>query len=165
MNRIAPIAAVTLCLLLSGCKAASDAEASKDKDAILQLEDGQVKAFNSKDVTSLLSNYMDDAAMISPGGPTIKGKQALQAAITGMTSDPAFSLHFKADDVKVAKSGDIAYTQGTYTLTISNPGTHQPMTDKGSYLTTYTKVVDGSWKVQDDVVVSQTPPPDAPPQQ
>lgn len=164
MNRVAPITAIALCLILSGCKAASTAEANKDKDDILQLEGEQVKAFNSKDVARVLANYMDDAAMISPGGPTIKGKQALQPAITGMVSDPAFSLHFKADDVKVAKSGDIAYTQGTYTLTITNPMTHQPMTDKGSYLTTYTKLVDGSWKVQDDVILSQTPPP-APPQQ
>lgn len=163
MKRVAPITAVALCILLSGCKAASTAEASKEKDAILQLEDEQVKAFNSKDVTKLLANYMDDAAMISPGEPTLKGKQALQGAITGMVSDPAFSLHFHSDDVKVAKSGDIAYTQGTYTLTITNPVTHQPMTDKGSYVTTYTKVVDGSWKVQTDAVISQTPPP-MPPQ-
>lgn len=163
MKRVAPITAVALCILLSGCKAASTAEASKEKDAILQLEDEQVKAFNSKDVTKLLANYMDDAAMISPGEPTLKGKQALQGAITGMVSDPAFSLHFHPDDVKVAKSGDIAYTQGTYTLTITNPVTHQPMTDKGSYVTTYTKVVDGSWKVQTDAVISQTPPP-MPPQ-
>jgi uncharacterized protein (TIGR02246 family) len=159
MKRVAPITAIALSLLLSGCKAASTAEATKDKDAILQLEDEQVKAFNSKDVTKLLANYMDDAAMISPGEATLKGKQALQGAITGMVSDPAFSLHFHSDDVKVAKSGDIAYTQGTYTLTITNPVTHQPMTDKGSYVTTYTKVVDGSWKVQTDAVISQTPPP------
>lgn len=165
MNRIAPIAAVTLCLVLSGCKAASDAEASKDKDALMQLEDEQVKDFNTKNINGLMANYAEDATMITFGGPSVKGKQAIQAATAPMFADPAFSLHFKAYDVKVAKSGDLAYTEGTYTLTLTNPMTHQPMTDKGSYITTYVKVVDGSWKLKTDAIISQTPPPDAPPQQ
>lgn len=165
MNRVVPLTAVALCLLLSGCKAASDAEATKDKDAILQLEAEQMKDFNSKNITALMAGYANDAAMISVGGPTVKGKQAIEAATKPMFSDPAFSLQFHAYDVKVAKSGDLAYTEGTYTLTLTNPMTRQPMTDKGSYVTTYVKVVDGSWKLKTDVIVSQTPPPDAPPQQ
>lgn len=40
----------------------------------------------------------------------------------------------------------MAYSQGTYTMTETNPRTRKPMTVEGTYLTVYTKQTDGSWK-------------------
>jgi ketosteroid isomerase-like protein len=79
-----------------------------------------------------------------------------------MTSDPAMSLQFQASKVDVAKSGDLAYTQGSYTLAITDPQTKKVVNDHGSYVTAYRKQADGSWKAVEDIVVSEIPPPAAP---
>lgn len=40
---------------------------------------------------------------------------------------------------EVAKSGDLAHTQGSYTLTVTDPATKKPIHDKGSYVTVLQK--------------------------
>jgi len=50
----------------------------------------------------------------------------------------------------------MVYSQGTYTLTMTNPKTKKPLTDKGKYLTVYTKQADGSWKVAADTFNSDS---------
>jgi hypothetical protein len=54
-----------------------------------------------------------------------------------------------------SKSDDMAYLQGTYTMT--DPKTKKPMTDKGKYLTVFTKQPDGSWKAIADAFNSDPP--------
>jgi len=54
-----------------------------------------------------------------------------------------------------SKSDDMAYLQGTYTMT--DPMTKKPMTDKGKYLTVFTKQPDGSWKAIADAFNSDPP--------
>jgi ketosteroid isomerase-like protein len=76
-----------------------------------------------------------------------------------MLADPNFKLQFEATKADVAKSGDIAYTQGTYSMTMSDPKTKQPVTDKGKYVTVYKKQADGSWKAVSDILNSDLPLP------
>jgi ketosteroid isomerase-like protein len=57
--------------------------------------------------------------------------------------------------VEVAKSGDLGYTQGTYTMTTTDPKTKKPVTDKGKCK----KQADGTWKAVADMSSSDTPLP------
>jgi ketosteroid isomerase-like protein len=41
-------------------------------------------------------------------------------------------------------------------MTVTNPKTKKPMTDKGKYLTVYTKQADGSWKAVADTLNSDS---------
>jgi ketosteroid isomerase-like protein len=91
--------------------------------------------------------------------PVSSGKDAIRKTIAGMLTDPALSLKFQASRVEVAKSGDIAYTQGSYTMTMTDPNTKQVVNDHGSYVTTYAKQPDGSWKAVADIATSEMPPP------
>jgi ketosteroid isomerase-like protein len=63
----------------------------------------------------------------------------------------------------VAKSGDVAYTQGSYTMVMTDPQTKQVINDHGSYVTTYRKQPDGTWKAVADIATSEVPPPVPPP--
>ena len=51
----------------------------------------------------------------------------------------------------------MVYSQGTYTMTVSNQKTKKPMTDKGKFLTVYMKQADGSWKAVSDTFNSDSP--------
>lgn len=153
--------AAALAAMLTSCSSAPAANENHDAD-IKALKDNEAqwnKDFEAKDADKLAAHYTDDATLMTPGQPASKGKDAITKAFKEMVGDPALTLKFSADRVEVAKSGDIAYTQGTYTMTATDRGTGKPMTDKGSYVTVYKKQPDGSWKAVEDAAVSEVPPP------
>jgi uncharacterized protein (TIGR02246 family) len=113
----------------------------------------------AKDGAKVLAHYADDAVLMTPGMEAVKGKDAIKGALDGMLADQALSLKFKANNVVVSTAGDLAYTQGDYTMTMTDPASHKVMNDHGSYVTTYRKQKDGSWKAVADIATSAVPPP------
>jgi len=131
----------------------ADVQALKDTDA------AWAKVMGAKDFEKSMTYYADDASLLIANAPAINGKDAIRSAMKPMYDDPNFALAFQASRVEVAKSADLGYTQGTYTLTITDPKTKKPFTDKGKYLTTYKKQADGTWKAVGDMVSSDEPLP------
>jgi uncharacterized protein (TIGR02246 family) len=148
--------------LFTGCSepvANTDAEVKALKDIEVQWN----KDYEAKDAAKLAAHYADDATVMNPGMPASKGKAAIQKTLADMVGDPALSLKFESDRVEIAKSGDVAYTQGHYTMTMTDPATKKPMNDHGSYVTIYKKQADG-WKAVQDAAISDVPPPAPPPE-
>jgi uncharacterized protein (TIGR02246 family) len=148
-------------LFVAGCAQTSSApsvDLAAEEAKIRELEETHMKNFASKDMDKIMAFYADDATFITTGGPALKGKDAIRKGLAGMVADPNLNLQFKADRVDVGKSGDVAFTQGSYQLTVSDAKTKKPLNDKGSYVTTYRKQADGSWKAVSDVAVSELPP-------
>ena len=87
------------------------------------------------------------------GVPDIKGIAAIREAIPAMMQDPAFALSFEADRVEVARSGDLAYETGSYTMTMTGPD-KKPATEKGHYVVVWRKGADGAWKAVVDAPIS-----------
>ena len=151
---------VMLALGIAGCNQASQTADTHDADvqAIKDNEAQWNKDFQAKDADKLAAHYTDDAVLMSPGAAPMIGKDAISTGLKQMVSDSALSLSFTADRVEVAKSGDMGYTQGSYTMTMTDPATKKPINDKGSYVTVYKKQADGSWKAVSDIASSATPP-------
>jgi ketosteroid isomerase-like protein len=97
----------------------------------------------------------NDAVLMAPGSPSAQGKDAVRAELQAMMKDPALMLQFHASKIDV--SGGLGYTQGSYTMKMTNPKTHKVMDDHGSYVTTYRKQADGSWKAVADIATSEVP--------
>ena len=133
-----------------------------DVKAISEIEAQWSKATAANDVEKSVSYYADDAVLMTPGMDAVQGKPAISAAMQTMAKDPAFSLRFQTSKADVAKSGELGYTWGTYQLTATDSSTHKVINDHGSYVTTYRKQADGSWKAVADIASSAVPPP-APP--
>jgi uncharacterized protein (TIGR02246 family) len=165
MKQFAALAAAcgtaVVSLMLAGCVATAD-NREADTKALRDNETQWNQDFVSKDAEKLIAHYADNAVLMAPGMPSSSGKDAIRKVLTGMVSDPALTLKFQASRVDVAKSGDIGYTQGSYTMTMTDPNSKQVMNDHGSYVTTYAKQADGSWKAVADIATSEVPPP-APP--
>lgn len=162
MKRLAALWAVAaVALMVTACNQAPD---THDADvAAIQANETQWNSdYAAKDLDKIVSHYADDAVLMVPGTPSTSGKNAISASLKGMVADPALTLKFQSSKVEVAKSGDVAYTQGTYTMTMTDPQTHQVVNDHGSYVTTYRKQLDGTWKAVADIATSEVPPP-APP--
>jgi uncharacterized protein (TIGR02246 family) len=154
------ICTVGLLALVTSCAQAPQSPDTHDAD-VQALKDNEAqwnKDYQAKDLEKIAAHYADDAVLIAPGTQPAIGKDAIHSALKQMVADNALSLSFQADRVDVAKSGDVGYTQGSYTLTLTDSATKKPINDKGSYVTVYKKQADGSWKAVSDIASSATPP-------
>ena len=148
---------IGLLCLTPACKQpeAPDTRAA-DERAIRDLETDWNKAIAAKDVERLVSFYSDDASVLERNQPIVSGKEAIRAFVTKFLSTPGLSMSFQTVKVEVARSGDLAYTQGTYAMSMEGPK-KKPVTDKGKYVTVYKKQPDGKWKAVADISNSDLP--------
>ena len=128
-----------------------------DVQAVKDIEAAWAKDANSKDADKWASYFAEDGSGLYPGTGILNGKAAIKAAMAPYFADPNFALTFQSSRAMASKGGDMVYSQGTYTMTMTNAKTKKPMTDKGKYLTVYTKQADGSWKAVADTFNSDSP--------
>jgi ketosteroid isomerase-like protein len=150
---------VALSVLLTGCTNATPDTHDADVAALKDTEAAWVKDAATKDVDKWVAHYTDDASVLLPNTPILTGKAAISGGLKPMLSDPNFAVTFGATKLDVAKSGELGYTQGTYSLTLSNPKTKAPIIEQGKYLTVYRKQADGTWKAVEDTFMADAPPP------
>jgi uncharacterized protein (TIGR02246 family) len=144
-------------MTLTACNQTPDTH-DNDVAAIQASEVQWNQDYAAKDIDKIMAHYADDAVLVVPGSPASSGKDAIRAALKQMVADPALVLKFQSSKIDVAKSGDLGYTQGSYTLTVTDPQTKQVVNDHGSFVTTYRKQPDGSWKAVADIATSEVPP-------
>jgi ketosteroid isomerase-like protein len=108
-------------------------------EEIQRLEAGFMKHANEKDaaaVTELF--YAEDAQLLGPGAPLIRGKAAIREFWAGFMqvagNDVTLETH------TVGEAGDLAYGVGRFTGTIG--GAHQT----GKYVVVYKRQADGGLK-------------------
>jgi uncharacterized protein (TIGR02246 family) len=154
------IGCLALIVLAAGCSNAPapppDTRAA-DVQAVTTLEAAWIKDMNSKDLDKFVSYFAEDGCGLYPGGGILTGKPAIKAAMAPFFADPNFSLMGQSTRAVASKGGDMVYSQGTYTMTMTDPKTKKLMTDKGKYLTIYAKQADGSWKAVADTFNSDSP--------
>jgi len=156
------ISAAAILALQVGCApaqppAAPDTRAADEK-AIRDGEAQWVKDFAAKDVEKVAAHYADDGYSMIPDMTIMKNKDAIRAGLKEEFSDPNSTLDFHPDKVEVARSGDIAYSQGNYTYTSTDPETKKRVIEHGGYVEVYKKQADGSWKVAEDIATQEAPP-------
>ncbi|MBV9882585.1 MAG: nuclear transport factor 2 family protein [Sphingomonadaceae bacterium] len=156
---LAAAAAASLCTAGFGTAAAQHHRAGSRgaAAAIRALEERWNQDWAHRDVARLAAHYTNDAVLMAPGSRMV-GMAQIRAGIAEMVADPALALHFHAERVEVSAAGDLAYTQGTYTMRMTDPRSHRPFDDHGSYVTTYRRQADGSWKAVDDIASSAVTP-------
>jgi uncharacterized protein (TIGR02246 family) len=152
--------AVGLFLLLTGCSDTPAPPADTSAADLKAIREGEVAwsaDFGSNDVDKIVSHYADDATLMMPGMPIIMGRDAIRSGVTQMYADKNLALSFTTATAQVAKGSDLAYTQGTYSMTMTNPKTKKLVTEKGKYLTVYKKQSDGTWKAVEDINNADAP--------
>ncbi len=156
------IAASALTMLASCDKPQRNEAGNTDTDAVgKMLKDNESRwngLYKARDAAGLAGIYAEDAAIANPGAPLVEGGKDVRAAVKQFVADPNLDVQFASDRVQVARSGDLAYTRGHFTMRSTDPATKQPRTDSGNYLTVWQKQADGSWKAVEDFVVPGAPP-------
>jgi ketosteroid isomerase-like protein len=145
-------------LLIVGTGIANAAEspaASKDGKAESALKAlDRDWSMSAATLDSFITFYADDAQMFPPNSSLASGKDAIKKVWAGVIALPGFAISWEPSTAVVSKSGDVAYTTGTYTFT-ANGADGKPAPDKGKYVAVWKKV-GGKWKVVADIWNSDT---------
>jgi ketosteroid isomerase-like protein len=128
-----------------------------DAKAIRDAGTKQLADIKKKDVDAITSFWADDAHVFFPNMALLSGNAAIKDMIKGMVNDPGFTLDFADTKVEVAKSSDIGYEEGTYTMTTTDPKTKKILTEKGKFVTVFKKQPDGAWKAVADINNADAP--------
>src|SRR5258708_10428689 len=126
--------------------------------AMKNLDAEWAKDAGTKDVDKTVSYYAADAIVLPENGPAVSSKDAIRNVWKGMLTAPGFSGGWTGTKVEVARSGDIGYVTGTYSMTM-NDASGKPATDKGKFVEVWKKQSDGSWKGAGDISNTDAPLP------
>jgi len=114
--------------------------------------------FTRLDVERLASRYAADATLQLPNAPPAAGGEAIREAWKAAVQDGSFSMRMASSRIEVSRSGDLAYAQGAYTATQTDPDNGQKMRDTGTYVIVYRKTPGDPWKVVSDIRTRTAPP-------
>jgi uncharacterized protein (TIGR02246 family) len=127
------------CLLLAAPAAA------QDKATIDKLNEAFVAAFNKGDFAGVGALYTEDASLLPPGSPMVKGRSNIQAFWT-QAGQAVGDVELTAVDVKPL-GPDAAREIGTFSLMTKGQQSQQVV---GKYVVVWQKV-GSDWKLATDI--------------
>lgn len=126
--------------------------------ALMQLSRDWSARMRDGDLEAILAGWSEDAMMMPPGLPPLRGKAAIRAYVEEAMRQPGFSISWEPVSAQVAQSGDLAYMIERNVMTfIDTSGA--PVTLHGKAVTVWRKDPGGVWLNVVDMW-NDTPPPD-----
>ena len=131
---------------------------TKIEQALRDLDAQWSAAAGAKDLDKTVSYYAESAIVMPPNAPSATIREAIRKVWGDLLASPGLVVSWKTTKVEVAHSGDIAYSSGTYELTM-NDANGKPVPDRGKYLEVWKKQAGGKWKTVADIWNSDLPLP------
>jgi ketosteroid isomerase-like protein len=144
-----------LSLLLFAAVSAADAK-SLIEQTLRDLDAQWSRDAETKNLDKTVAYYSDDAIVMPANAPIARTKEAIRNVWKDLLMSPGAAISWKVAKVEVSKSGDMAYSSGTYELTM-NDASGKPVNDRGKYLEVWKKQAGGTWKVVVDMWNSDLP--------
>ena len=120
------------------------------KELLKRDADWAALASRGADVETIVSYWTDDAIVLPPGQPAIKGRAALREYVLNSLRMPGFSITWKTTDAVLSSDGNLAYLMGDNRITLQGPG-GKPVTIVGRAVTIWRKESDGQWRCAIDI--------------
>jgi ketosteroid isomerase-like protein len=125
-----------------------------DADAIRSAANAYVAALRDAAWTTWADFYVNDAAVLAPNAPAIRGRDAMLAWARSLP--PIASFRRTSDEVE--GGGDVAYLSGRYWWVLAPPGA-PVIPDSGKYIQIWRRQADASWKITRAIFNSDVPVP------
>jgi len=114
-----------------------------DVDGINELSEAFATAVLARDWKTVTALYVPDAVLYPPGEAAVTGRAAIEACLAALPAIKDFTLRNR----KVEGRDDLAYVQGTYTMTMDLPGASEPVQESGYYVEVRRRQPDGRWLI------------------
>jgi ketosteroid isomerase-like protein len=133
--------------------------------AARQADADWAAAASTPSVDAWMSFYAANAIVLLPNDQFASGKELVRQAVARLLALPHFSVAWRPIEVKVTRSGDLAFLIGAYELRFDD--SHgAPVSDRGRRLEIWRRQADGTWKcivdtwsVDAPIAASSAPPP------
>jgi ketosteroid isomerase-like protein/Tol biopolymer transport system component len=113
-------------------------------------------ASSTGDLELYMSLHTNDIVKMPPDAPATYGKEQLRAGTKFFFDN--FTVEGSSYPEETQVDGDMGFTRGNYTLTITPKAGGEPILVDGKYLTLCRRQADGSWKISHDCYNSNVPP-------
>ena len=150
MPRLTPLIAAGILFWSAGCS--RDPAQNPDRRAvearnIRDFEASWNRDYTRNDVERLVSRYTGDATVSLPNTPPAASTEAIRNLWKTAVQDGNFSMRMESAVTEVTHAGDLAWSSGTYTATMTDPATDKRVRDTGTYVFIYRKGTDTRWRV------------------
>jgi uncharacterized protein (TIGR02246 family) len=153
---------IAYAIVAASCGSSGTRDSGATDAAAIQALDEQWSATAAKnDREGTVGFYADDAVLLPPNAPIAKDRKSIRESWAGLLG-PNTAVAWKVSKVEVAKSGELGYLYGTYSLAIRDPKGGAPVSDTGKLVEIWKKQADGKWKCIVDTYNSDVPAPPAP---
>jgi ketosteroid isomerase-like protein len=132
-----------------------------DMSAIQALDEQWSAKAARNDLEGTVAFYADDAVLLPPNAPIATDRKSIRESWAGLLG-PNTAVSWKVSKVEAAKSGELGYLYGTYSLSIQDPKGGPPVRDTGKLVEIWKKQADGKWKCIVDTYNSDLPAAPAP---
>ena len=104
----------------------------------------------ARNLEASVNALAEDAVMLPPDQAPVVGRAAINGYMAGAFAIPGFSVSWSPGDIKVASSGDMAYSIGRSRYTVpDSSGAVRTVHAKG--VTVWRREADGTWKCVADI--------------
>jgi uncharacterized protein (TIGR02246 family) len=104
-------------------------------------------AYRRADAEALAALYAEDALLLRPDMPPVRGRAAIRETVAKLFAAGAATLEVVPDPAATGASGGLAWTSGRLRATLTPPG-RAPVTTEAHYLDVFRRQGDGSWLLQ-----------------
>ena len=140
-------------LLVSACGQAIETDIA----ALSRLQHQVDSAIIDGDTDRYLTMITDDAVLMPPNGPAVRGKEAIGLWNRAMSAQVRITAYSSRDD-EVVVDDDWAFRRAAMDWTLMPVAGGAAIRDSGKYIIIYRRQQDGSWKVARDIWSSNTTP-------
>lgn len=133
-----------LLVFLTGC-GESKIDTKTEGERLMQISRDWSKLAATDSVEKTLGYWAEDAVIMSPGQPPVKGKKAIREMIEATSKIPGFKISWEPLSVFMSESGDLAYMIERNKISV-NDSVGNPMTEYNKVVTIWRKESDGAWK-------------------
>lgn len=151
------LVAIALALLSAVACQPRTVDVQAEGATLMELSRNWSAMVDSAPVEQWIDHWADDAVLMPPGGPPIRGKAAIREYVKAAGQLPDFRISWMPESMYVARSGDIAYMIER-NVTSFRDSLGKLITTHGKVVTVWRKDPDGSWRNVVDMWNEALPP-------
>jgi len=138
-------AGMLFCVL---CLTAISFAADRDPNVLIDAEHAFAKATAERGVDGWMEFMAPNAVELS--AEPLVGLDQIRAGMSKQFRLPGFKITWEPTKAEFLGKGDVGYAVGRYEVRF-NGEDGKPVVERGTYLTTWQKQKDGTWKVVSDI--------------
>ncbi|MGB5237822.1 MAG: DUF4440 domain-containing protein [Flavobacteriaceae bacterium] len=133
-------------IMLSYCCADNSIDQNAEAEKLMELSKEWSEAAMERNVEKVSSYWADDAIIMSPDEPAMKGIPAIRQMVEESMQIPGFEVRWEPQEAFVSKGGDLGYVliKNYFKIPIDTLGNTTTIYNKGVEI--WKKQSDGQWK-------------------